>query len=219
MNLTADMKSYMTLRQLMGRISPTAGLSIPTSRRLRLSSEIVDTYEADDCRIIVYKNGFAAARVGKHSAVIRVDECGAYTYRSNGATVACEENATPYCFESDYFLDLPWPIRLTMEADDKIAANRDEDESRLLSRHPEIPDDKKWMLGGYCSFEDSLLNRMEMEEILGSLTEKQREVFILYYKYGYTQREVAQMLGLTHGSVFDRLSGALKKLCKQSHLS
>ena len=219
MNLPADMKTHMTLRELMERISPTAGVSIPTPRQLRLRCEIVDTYEADDCQITVYKSGFATAQVGKHWAVIRVDKCGDYTYRSTTDTVACEEGATPYRFDAEYFLDHPWPIRLLIKADDQITANQNKHERRLLSEHPEIPDDKKWMLGGYCSFEDALLNRMDMEERLGAMTEKQREIFILYYKYGYTQMEIAEMLGIRRASVSDRLIGALKKLRKQSHIS
>ena len=65
----------------------------------------------------------------------------------------------------------------------------------------------------------TLLNRMDMEERLGAMTEKQREIFILYYKYGYTQMEIAEMLGIRQACVCDRLIGALKKLRKQSHIS
>ena len=31
-------------------------------------------------------------------------------------------------------------------------------------------------------------------EMLESMTEKQRQAFILYYKYGYTQQEIAEMM-------------------------
>ena len=49
-------------------------------------------------------------------------------------------------------------------------------------------------------------------EMLESMTDKQREVFILYYYDGYRQRQIAEMLGISRDSVNDRLEGALKKV-------
>lgn len=50
--------------------------------------------------------------------------------------------------------------------------------------------------------------------MLESLTEKQREVFLLYYYDGLKQREIAERLGISRDSVNDRLEGALKKVKK-----
>ena len=47
--------------------------------------------------------------------------------------------------------------------------------------------------------------------MLAAMTDKQREVFLLYYKEGYTQQQIADMLGVDQTSVRDRLDGALKK--------
>lgn len=51
-------------------------------------------------------------------------------------------------------------------------------------------------------------------EMLESMTEKQREVFILYYQYGYTQQEIADMLGISKQSVNERLEGSVRKVRK-----
>lgn len=51
-------------------------------------------------------------------------------------------------------------------------------------------------------------------EMLESMTDKQREVFTLYYYDGLKQREIAESLGISRDSVNDRLEGALKKVKK-----
>ena len=48
--------------------------------------------------------------------------------------------------------------------------------------------------------------------MLEGMTEKQREVFILYFKEGYTQREIAGLIGISKQSVNERLEGAIKKV-------
>ena len=47
------------------------------------------------------------------------------------------------------------------------------------------------------------------------LTDKQKEVMILYYREGYTQAEIAEMLGLGRRTVSDRIEAALKKIRKE----
>ena len=46
------------------------------------------------------------------------------------------------------------------------------------------------------------------------MTEKQRQAFILYYRYGFTQREIAENLSLARTTVMHRLEEALKKVKK-----
>lgn len=59
-----------------------------------------------------------------------------------------------------------------------------------------------------------LIRKERREQTLATLTDKQREVFILYHKYGYVQSEIAEMLGISRDSVNDRLEGAHKKIRK-----
>lgn len=208
-------RQYMTLRELMSQISSTRGIKkIPTAKKLREDSEVVDVYTAEDYRITVYKSGFAVAQSGRHMTVVRVDECGAYTYGCDNSWLNGEEDATPHQLDADYFLDLQWPIRLMLTADDQLEENQDSREAKWIGKHPEVPDDKNWMLGGYSSFEDALLHRMEMEELLGTMTDKQRKVYLLYYKYGYTQLEIGKKMGVSQVAVNKHLVAALKKAKK-----
>ena len=62
--------------------------------------------------------------------------------------------------------------------------------------------------------ETIFIRKETRREMLESLTEKQREVFLLYYYDGLKQREIAERLGISRDSVNDRLEGALKKVKK-----
>lgn len=66
---------------------------------------------------------------------------------------------------------------------------------------------------------ESLYARLDMAEILNSLTGKQRECFKLVALHGLTEREAAKELGLSKGSVqvyLKRARNKLKELIKFS---
>ena len=44
------------------------------------------------------------------------------------------------------------------------------------------------------------------------MTEKQREVFMLYYFKGLKQRDIAEQLGISKQSVSERLDAAVEKI-------
>ena len=60
--------------------------------------------------------------------------------------------------------------------------------------------------------ERALLRKEMLREQLGKLTDRQREVFILYHQCGYTQQEIAEMLGITQKAVDFRLDAAERKV-------
>ena len=62
--------------------------------------------------------------------------------------------------------------------------------------------------------ETIFIRKETRREMLESMTDKQREVFTLYYYDGLKQREIAERLGISRDSVNDRLEGALKKVKK-----
>ena len=62
--------------------------------------------------------------------------------------------------------------------------------------------------------QDAVERRETREEMLADMTEKQREVFILYYRDCMTQDEIAEMLGIAKMSVNERLRYALAKAKK-----
>ena len=215
------MGEYITLRELKSMLPSTEAYErIPTAKFIRSSGAPVAVYEStvsqDDYQIAVYPCGFAIGRSGRRTVGVRVDECGDYRYLvDNGEKTAFQYSGDDlqHYFPEDFFLDQPWPLRLMMAVDDQLQKNEDDRERGWLSKHPEIPDDKNWMNGGHYSFEDVLIHRMEMEEVLDQMTEKQRRVFVLYGR-GYTQQEIGRMMGVSQVAISKHLRTALEKVKK-----
>lgn len=55
---------------------------------------------------------------------------------------------------------------------------------------------------------DAVIRRENREMMLAAMTEKQREVFILYHKYGWTQQEIADEIGISQQAITKLLSKA-----------
>ena len=62
--------------------------------------------------------------------------------------------------------------------------------------------------------QDAVERRETREEMLADMTDKQREAFIMYFRDGMTQEEIASYIGVSRDSINDRLEGALKKTKK-----
>lgn len=207
----------LTLRELLTMISPTAGVSIPTAKALRTSGDPIAVYAVPNFSISVYPSGFALAVSYKRTTVVRVDECTDYIYDTlHEALANCKKSATPSHIGFELFFDTAWPVRVTMTAEDRLEANNDLAARRAISEHPQVAADvqqfNRWEHGE--SVENQVFGRMIKEEMLERLTDKQKEVMILYYREGYTQVEISEMLGISTVAVKNRLDGAVQKLCR-----
>ena len=70
-----------------------------------------------------------------------------------------------------------------------------------------------WSCGArFQNPEDAVLYKEEQAERCADLTEKQREVYRYYYEEEYTQEEIADMLGISHQAVCERLECVRKKI-------
>ena len=58
--------------------------------------------------------------------------------------------------------------------------------------------------------ESIYIRKETREEVLAAMTDKQREVFVLYYDRGYRQQEIAEMLGVSQPTICEHLENALK---------
>ncbi len=77
------------------------------------------SYNDGKLRMAVYPSGYISAYSGKHHAVFRIEDCGAYDYRF------CKrfpkgQDATSHHLDVGYFLDKRWEIRVLMEAEDRL---------------------------------------------------------------------------------------------------
>lgn len=208
----------LTLRELLMMISSTAGVSIPTAKALRTSGDPIAVYAVLNFSISVYPSGFALAVSYKSATVVRVDECNDYTYDTLHETLAnCKKSTIPSHIGFEVFLDAAWSVRVTMTAEDRLEANNDLAARRAVSEHPAVAASvqqyNRWLHGS--SVEEVVLKKMEKEEMLERMTDKQREAYILYYDEGwYTMEEIGGMLGVTRDAVKDRLHGAVQKARK-----
>ena len=207
----------LTLRDLLAMISPTTGVSIPTAKALRESDTPIAIYATNNFTISVYSSGFALAVSYKRTTVVRVDECTDYTYDTlHEALANCKKSATPPHIGFEVFLAAAWPVRVTMTAEDQLERNNNGAAWSKISLHPDVAADvKEYNRSAHGQpIEDMAFAKMEKEEMLERLTDKQREAYVLYYDEGYTMEEIGGMLGISQVSVRERLHGAVKKARK-----
>ena len=212
------MTDYMTLRELKQRIVPTTGHPLPTPKRLRNSGEPIEVYVSavtPGYSIAVYPSGFALTVDGKHHTVMRLDDCGSYTYTHKDSTLTDPEFIAPTTIPEEEFLDQAWPIRVMLEADDRLQKNQNELEAKWITKHPRVVNRVWEDLEKHAeSAENIVMAKLDREERLALLTERQREVFVFYYDYGYTQLEIGDRLKISQKTVCKSLQAARKKVAK-----
>ena len=59
---------------------------------------------------------------------------------------------------------------------------------------------------------EQLIEKEQILELMGLLTERQRDIVILYFYYGETQWEIAKELGITQPTVSQTLVAALRRM-------
>ncbi len=61
---------------------------------------------------------------------------------------------------------------------------------------------------------DAIERRETREAMLAAMTDKQREVFIMYYRDGMTQEQIAKVIGISRRTLREHLTNALKRVKK-----
>ena len=200
----------ITLRELLGHISSTAGIPTPGKKVLEAASEPIATYSADDYHMVAFKCGFALVKFGKRWTVVRVDGCKGYDYQFD-EDYPKTEDTTLHHLDEEYFLDKPWQLRVMMEAEDQLESNNNHREGGLISKHPGIPDNRIYMNGGHYSFESQIAAQDQWQRAVETLSNRQRQT-ILLWKEGYNQEEIGKLLGITRSTVSQHLIYAMQKL-------
>lgn len=224
-----------SLAELIAVLGPVRKYpSVPTSRALRENGG-EPVVLADQCE--VYANGYTIYENESGRTVMWLPACTKYTYsfvkpKDSEVGLAPDKVNIP----DGYLESLPWPIVVTLAGEDRIEKrvrhrSGDRSENTKFSRNDNDEDGtqksnmeeqlewKDHLREGFCWREDQfgenpesvLIRKEKRDELLNTMTEKQREVFILYYRYGYTQQEIAKMLGVSRVAVRERLRYSLKK--------
>ncbi len=204
----------------------------PTSKALREAADPI----ADMQGCLVYANGYVVYDNGYGRTVMWLPSCVSFTYHFT----ELKETEKNYMSETETLPEgmlesLPWFMALTVVGDHRIEANAmnrrmggrkgtkeyrvdddgDRDGDTEEAWEASYRHDYTWMDGHFGESPETAIIREEMRgEMLADMTEKQREVFVLYYQDGYTQDEIADHLRIGRTTVQDRLIGALKKAKK-----
>ena len=206
----------------------------PTPKALR---ETAGDPIARDDRCIVYANGFAVYDNGSGRTVVWLPDCLSFTYYFNpmkDSEIGGEIKQTCELLEG-LLSSEPWPIAVTLIGDHRVENNvmqrqgdrkknktlirGDNEEGEALDEVEEREDSLaraySWHDGRFGENpEDAYIRKEGIREMLGAMTDKQREVFVLYYRDGFTQQEIAEMLGCVVSMVHKHLSFTLKKVKK-----
>ena len=187
--------------------------------------------------ILVYANGYGVYDNGSGRTVVWIPSCVSFTYcfdKMKESEKGGEIKETIDLPEG-FLASQPWVIALTLVGDHRIEnltmqRKADRKQSKTLIRgdneegeamdEMEKSDDS--LAREYTWREDQVgedpetiyIRKETRREMLESMTEKQREVFILYYQYGYTQQEIADMIGVTKVAVNYRLKDAIARAKK-----
>ena len=169
--------------------------------------------------IEVFNNGYCIYDNGNRKTVVWILDCGNYTYYFN----PLRDNEREYLSQKDelgedFLGSLPWYHAVMLRGEDQIWKNSEHLKSkRTMSDADEDIDvdvaaDYYWCSGGHIETPEEYVMRIEMEnERRAALTEKQREVYVLYYEQGMTEEMIASYLGISRSSVKNRLGYARKK--------
>ena len=99
-----------------------------------------------------------------------------------------------------------WYIRKGMCAwEDRLAKNRETcHKGKVISYHAVS---EEWFLLSSLVLPplEQLIEKEQILELMGLLTERQRDIVILYFYYGETQWEIAKELGITQPQFLRRL--------------
>ena len=218
------------LIEMLGSVSKAG--KTPTSKALREEADLLCSGEG----CMVFTNGYGIYENGIGRTVLWIPSCISFTYHFDKLKEEEKKDLRETDTLPEGFLEsLPWYMALTVVGDHRVEDNvmnrrqggrkgskdyksqddDDQDDSMVEAMEEAYEKEFFWKEEHVGENPESIFIRKETRaQMLAEMTQKQREVFILYYQQGYTQQEIAEMLHLSRTTVEDRLEGALKKAKK-----
>ena len=200
----------LTLKELK-KIVKVADMEkrIPSVKSLKEHKVVVKEMINADTTISVYDHGYVLYTAGNQSTVFPLHSCDDYEYVS----VTGDKKE----FNTEFFENENWYIRLLMEAEDRMAYSQ----SKISTNHgvfsnSDVTDDAEIMRGSSKDFVDDVIDREILHALIKELTERQKMVLNLVYFEEMRQQDVADYLGIKQQSVNDLLDRALKKMKKKA---
>ena len=229
-----------TLGELLKLLNPgEKPHEIPTPKKLRENGgkpiafyPVPESTSVENVECTVYSNGFAVYDNGSGRTVIWLPDCTSFTYVFTRPK-ASEDGKLPYKkhIPDEMLESLSWFMAVMLIGDHRVENNlmnrkssrkgaKDYDTDDYGDKcgeseeavEEEYRDEFFWNEGRFGENPlDALIRKERDAAILAVMSDKQREVFLLYYKEGYTQQQIADMLGISQKAVDYRLNNAIKK--------
>lgn len=196
---TPDGKPVVSLNDLKTIMPDIRRVKTPTAKELRSLQPILEQ-PLEDGGLWVYPNGFALYKSGKRTSVLRVTRASSHTYDFADGERTISLN------------DQPWATALVIYGEGRIEQNTSEWDSRRNVSYDgfDDSDDDEEAEGIVLTASDDVGNEVvkklsgDMEQMLGCLSPRQRQVIEMYYLQDMTQQQIADKLGITQ-QVTDRL--------------
>jgi len=240
-NIISTITENTTLGELISILGPVSKAEkTPTSKKLaEEAGEPIASYPDPlgyGDGILVYSNGYAVYDNGSGRTVVWVPSCTSFTYYFDKMKESEKGGEIKQNIElPEGFLESqPWVLALTLIGNHRVEQNsmnrtgsrtgtKDYDSDDNGDKDGDAEDAlEKSYRNEYNWREDRIgedpltiyIRKETRREMLESMTDKQREVFILYYQYGYTQQEIADIIGISQRAVNYRLEGAITHVKK-----
>ena len=194
-----------------------------------LYEESAPIAEMNGCAL--FRNGFVVYTNRSGRTVIWLPRCTHFTYYFNKLRDAEKDTLhETFTLPEGYLEKQRWVVAVTLIGEHRIEANAmnrtssRKDTVDLASKDRGDKDDRveevvadpyrrafNWYDGHMGENPlDAIIRRENREEMLAAMTDKQREVFIMYYRDAMTQEQIAATIGVSRPAVTVRLSYALE---------
>ena len=210
-----------TYSELKAMVPDARGTKMQGRTLVRSDEPILISVKQDSAKITVYENGFFAYQ----------DDQGRVTARAVwNCTEMIFEQAVgrAQSISEDIFGELPFPVVLSHFGEENFEEQRKKDkrasygisldaEGTTITEELQTPD----FADDVCKRLDEKANPEESEifilnKALSSLTERQREVFLLYHGDELTQEQIAEKLGTSRPNITKILKSAERRIKKNS---
>jgi len=226
-----EITAQTTLGELIAMLDLGEKPAVPTPKAL--FEEDAPIADMNDCTL--FRNGFAIYKNMTGRTVVWLPYCVSFTYYFNKLRDSEKDTLSETYELPEGFLEgQPWIIAVTLIGDHRIEANSmnrtgsRKDTVDLASKDNGDKDDRmeeviadpyrrafNWYDGRMGENPlDAIERRETREEMLAAMTDKQREVFIMFYRDCITQREIAEILGTSQQDIYQTIKLALKKAKK-----
>lgn len=195
----------LTLQDLKWIVKePEKEEKLPTARYLLgHGKRVVSMENGGEVQLLVFREGYALYRIGKYTTVFPIHTCGDYCYENDGQQI---------CVDAAFFEQQEWYVRLLLEGEDRLAKNRETcRKERVVSYHA-VSEEWFFLASPALPPLEQLIEKEKILELMGLLTERQRNIIILYFYYGETQWEIAKSLGISQPTVSQALMAALRRM-------